>query len=278
MKNLVAISAVLVSLVGCGQAQDAAVSLGLEDETGKTSAVRTMATPVEAASPVSVLLRSAKELPACEIGNEGALVYLVDEARFLSCSEGSWLEAAIKGERGGQGERGEKGDRGEAGPQGEKGERGETGAQGVQGVQGEKGETGATGAAGRDGVDGAAGVAGRDGVDGQDGTDNRLVSNQYCVHPQGSDILQWQVAKTVAGDTYLRVARSTLAYTNDVAGWFKAGEVSKLKMYWVESNTLVAYTYEARTNSLGNLELLRCRFGTDCAGGFGNLYGCTAGQ
>jgi hypothetical protein len=269
-------------LVACGQAQDSLEALTAPKAPTATPAPtvarRTVALPEETTARVSVMLKSATELPECSSANEASLAYLIDEAGFVTCSAGEWLSVSIKGaagEHGAKGDKGDKGDRGEAGApgaQGAQGTRGETGLQGLQGVQGARGETGATGATGSTGAQGVAGI------DGQDGTDNRIASNQFCVHASGNDILQFQVAATVAGDVFVRVSRSTLTYANTVDGWFKAGETPKVKMYWNESGTLAAYTYQAQWNSLGNLELMRCRYGTDCTGGSGALYGCMNGQ
>ena len=292
MKNTIALLA-LVGVVGCGQAEDSLKAITGEQARAvatpapEVSAKRSVALPTEETARVSVMLKSAAELPECGIATEGSLAYLIDEAGFVTCNGGNWISVSITGKDGNEGQKGERGEDGEKGDKGDRGEAGAPGAQGVAGAQGEHGEAGPQGAQGaqgergQDGAVGATGAAGQNGIDGQDGTngtDNRLLSNRLCVHNSGSDILQWQVATTVAGDIYLRVTRSTLAYTNNVAAWFKAGETPIVKMYWAESGVLGAFTYQANWNSLGNVELTQCRFGTSCTGGSGALYGCANGQ
>lgn len=304
MKKILAFVSVF-GLVACGQAEESLKAIAGEQARAaatpapEVSAKRSVALPTEETARVSVLLKSAAELPECSSATEGSLAYLIDEAGFVTCNGGNWISVSITGKSGEKGEQGERGERGEKGDKGERGEAGAPGAQGVAGVQGERGEAGpqgaqgpqgergetgatgatgavgATGAAGRDGVDG---VNGRDGQDGADGTDNRIDTNRLCVHNTGSEYLQWQVSTTVAGDVYLRVTRSSVTYANNVAGWFRPGENPELKMYWVESGMITAHTYKAQWNSLGGLELLQCRFGTACTGGNGALYGCSNGQ
>lgn len=278
MKSILSVF-VLVGMVGCGeQSQDSLQSLTENSPT----ALPEVSSKVESGTQVSVMLKSASELPECSNANEGALAYLIDEAGFVTCNGGNWISVSITGKNGEKGERGEKGDRGERGEAGAPGAQGVAGAQGergeagLQGAQGERGETGAMGAVG------ATGAAGRDGVDGRDGadgTDNRIATNQFCSHSTGTQYLQWQFATTVAGDSFLMVNRTAVGYTNGIQSWFKQGETAKVKMYWTDgSSSLIAYTYEARFNSANALELLQCRVGTDCTGGNGALYGCTNAQ
>jgi hypothetical protein len=290
-KNLV--SVLVLAFVGCGQVDNVA-----------DMAAQTTPAPTDVADKeqpvVSMFLHSVKDLPECSVEIQGSLAYLIDVAKFMACDNFKWVlvdiegkegqkgqngERGEKGDVGTRGEKGEKGDRGEAGiagATGERGENGDTGAAGTQGEQGQKGDTGERGEKGEQGEAGVAGVAGAqgeqgiagaNGIDGQDGTSNRITKNQLCNSDSGSDVLQWQVAQTAAGDVFLNISRTTAAYNNSNSGWFKADEAATLKLYWVYLGNLTAYTYTVQWDSNGNAQLLRCNVGAGCTGSM--LYHCS---
>ncbi len=108
-----------------------------------------------------------KDLPYCEMLNNGRMVYVNATKAFKYCdgTTGSWYDVDIKG------------DKGDPGDKGDDGRVGAAGASGRDGAVGAKGDSGSDGAAGAAGATGSQGQAGVDGARGADGTDGRSTAN-----------------------------------------------------------------------------------------------------
>lgn len=77
--------------------------------------------------PSALAVADQKALPVCDASQEGALAYVKAEDEFYGCAAQSWVQIAVRGDKG---------------PQGDAGQKGDTGAQGVAGTQGAPGKDG----------------------------------------------------------------------------------------------------------------------------------------
>ncbi|MBP5441595.1 MAG: hypothetical protein J6Y14_11925 [Fibrobacter sp.] len=226
-KMVVTVAFVALLLSACG-------------ESGTTEDVTRVTQSMEVVTDVS-------QLPKCEKGNDGELVWVKGEATPRMCSDGKWYAVAegsvtatctteplldgsgvkvvcggdsigvvLNGQDGKDGEQGlpgEKGDKGVAGDDGADGSSGSAGKDGVDGTDGKDGKDGAPGADGKDGIDGkdgAPGTDGKDGKDGKDGTDGVGCSMET--------IDEYSVRVICGSD-------STVLYVNELPDTTSQGEV-----------------------------------------------------
>jgi hypothetical protein len=136
MKTLLALILISSSAIAaCGSASDASKAPSATSGASQVAAPAQAAAsvkpavaasaPAAAVTPTSYYLDSAADLPACDAGAQGWLVYLKDPGEFQACEDGAWTVVDI------QGPAGAAGAVGAAGPSGAKGSDGIDAAPGL---------------------------------------------------------------------------------------------------------------------------------------------------
>jgi hypothetical protein len=98
--------------LGCGsisQQSGGNKTPGVQPQTSTSTSTGTGGAPSGDGAAGHQIFASESDLPDCDEGRDGALVYVSATRSFRACSDGEWSEIDLKGEKGEPGEKGEAG-------------------------------------------------------------------------------------------------------------------------------------------------------------------------